>query len=130
VSMIFHVDQCVMVSLMEQNSIVRKKRKTILIFVHAHRTKAKTILKNSLLPSDVRRRKFIHFIKSYLAMEEWFHDSNDKNEVCNARDEIAKVLSSLQKDFPRSDHTNGYCIPKMHGMTKMQSYIKLFLGVA
>jgi hypothetical protein len=41
--------------------------------------------------------KFIYFIKSYLAMEEWFHDSNDKNKVHHARDEIAKVLSSLQK---------------------------------
>jgi hypothetical protein len=29
-------------------------------------------------------------------MEEWFHDSNDKKEVHNARDEIAQVLSSLQ----------------------------------
>ncbi len=65
-------------------------------FCIAHRTKAKTILKNSLQLSDVGWRKFIHFIKSYLAMEEWFHDSNDKNEVHNARDEIAKVLSSLQ----------------------------------
>jgi hypothetical protein len=64
----------------------------------AHRTKAKTILKNSLQLSDVRWRKFIHFIKSYLAMEEWFHDSNNKNEVHNVRDEIAKVLTSLQKN--------------------------------
>ncbi len=59
-------------------------------------------------------------------MEEWFHDSNDKDKVHNSRDEIAKVLTSLQKNFPRSDRTNGYSIPKMHGMTKMQSYIKLF----
>jgi hypothetical protein len=58
-------------------------------------------------------------------MEEWFHDSNDKNKVHNARDEIAKFLSSSKK-IPRSDHTSGYCIPKMHGMTEMQSYIKLF----
>ncbi len=36
----------------------------------AHRTKAKTILKNSLQLSDVRWRKFIHFLNSYLAMEE------------------------------------------------------------
>jgi hypothetical protein len=36
----------------------------------AHRTKAKTILKNSLQLSDVRWRKSIHFLKSYLAMEE------------------------------------------------------------
>jgi hypothetical protein len=80
----------------------------------AHRTKAKTILKNSLQLSDVRWRKFIHFLKSYLAMEELFHDSNDKDKVHNSRDEIAKVLTSLQFFFPRSDHTNGYSIPKMH----------------
>jgi hypothetical protein len=59
-------------------------------------------------------------------MEEWFHDSNDKDEVHNARDEIAKVLTSLQLFFPRSDHTNGYSIPKTHGMTKMQPYINFF----
>ncbi len=59
-------------------------------------------------------------------MEEWFHDSNDKDKVHNARDEIAKVLTPFQFFFLRSDHTNGYSIPKMHGMTKMQSYIKLF----
>ncbi len=29
-------------------------------------------------------------------MEEWFHDSNDKDEIHNARDEIAKVLTSFQ----------------------------------
>ncbi len=66
----------------------------------AHRTKAKTILKNSLQLSDVRWRKFIHLFKSYLAMEEWFHGSNDKDKVHNARDEIAKVLTSLQF-FPK-----------------------------
>jgi hypothetical protein len=66
------------------------------------------------------------FLKSYLAMEEWFHDSNDKDEVHNSSDKIAKVVTSLQFCFPRSDRTNGYSIPKMHGMTKMQSYIKLF----
>ncbi len=59
-------------------------------------------------------------------MEEWFHDSNDKDAVHNSRDEIAKVLTSLQFFSTRSDHTNRYSIPKMHGMTKMQSYIKLF----
>ncbi len=59
-------------------------------------------------------------------MEEWFHDCNDKDEVNLSRGEISKVLSVLQKLFLRSDHTNGYSIPKMHGTTKMQSYIKLF----
>ncbi len=62
----------------------------------AHRTQAKTILKNSLQLSDVMWRKFMNFLKSYLAMEEWFHESNDKDKVHNSRDEIAKVLTSLQ----------------------------------
>ncbi len=43
-------------------------------------------------------------------MEEWFHNCNDKDEVNVSRGEIS----------------NGYSIPKMHGMTKMQSNIKLF----
>jgi hypothetical protein len=37
-------------------------------------------------------------------MEDWFHDSNDKDEVQNARDEIAKVLTSLQF-FPQDQIT-------------------------
>ncbi len=28
--------------------------------------------------------------------------------------------------FPRNTNTNGYNFPKMHGMTKMQEYIRLF----
>jgi hypothetical protein len=51
-------------------------------------------------------------------MEEWFHDSNN-NEVINAQPLIAKVLQSLQQFFPRSTNTNGYNLPKMHGITKM-----------
>ncbi len=59
-------------------------------------------------------------------MEEWFHDSNDKDEVNSSRGEISKVLTSLQKFFPRLEHTNSHRLPKMHGMTKMQSYIQSF----
>ncbi len=59
-------------------------------------------------------------------MEEWFHDSNNKDEVNSSRGEIFKVLTSLQKFFPGLDYTNGYRLPKMHGMTKMQSYINRF----
>ncbi len=36
------------------------------------------------------------FIKMYLAMEEWFHDCNDKDEVNVSRGEISKILSALQ----------------------------------
>jgi hypothetical protein len=59
-------------------------------------------------------------------MEEWYHDSNNKVEVINAQLLIAKVLQSLQQFFPRNTNTNGYNLPKMHGITKMQEYLKLF----
>ncbi len=59
-------------------------------------------------------------------MEEWFHESNDKDKVHNSRDEIAKVLTSLQFFSQDQIAQTDTAYPKMHGMTKMQSYIKLF----
>jgi hypothetical protein len=59
-------------------------------------------------------------------MEEWFHESNKKNGVINAQPQIAKVLQSLQHFFPSNTNTNGYNLPKMHRMTKMQEYMRLF----
>ena len=92
----------------------------------AHTSRGSSVLKRCLKHSDRRWKQFIEFLKLYLSMEEWFHDSNDKHEVRCARDEISKVLLSLQKFFPRKDNTNGYNLPKMHGMTKMQEYITMF----
>jgi hypothetical protein len=92
----------------------------------AHQTTVGNVLKSALNLSDGTWKKFIRFLQLYLAMEEWFHDHNDKEEVRRLRDEIAKVFTSLQKFFPRKDNSNGYRIPKMHGMTKMQEYMKLF----
>ena len=77
-----------------------------------HRTKARLVLKTALGFSDIQWRKFIHFLKSYLAMEEWFHDSNNKDEVNSSRGEVSKVFTSLQKFFPRLEHTNGYRLPQ------------------
>jgi hypothetical protein len=39
---------------------------------------------------------------------------------------LQKYLSGYKELFPREEGTNGYCIPKMHGMTKFQSYIKKY----
>ena len=71
-------------------------------------------------------KSFLVFIQSYLSMEEWFHDNNEKQEVRDAMPRISFVLASLQKLFPRPDNANGYNIPKMHGMTKFPYYIQLF----
>ena len=92
----------------------------------AHTTVGSSILQRSLSYSGQKWKRFVEFIKLYLAMEEWFHDANKKEEVRAARVEIAKVLQMLQQLFPQPTKTNGYNIPKMHGMTKMQLYIKLF----
>ncbi len=35
---------------------------------------------------------------------------------------IARVLKMLWWLFPREDITNGYCIPKMHGMSYIKRY--------
>lgn len=91
-----------------------------------HTTKGRTVMKNSLQYTDIKWKDFLTCMKNYLAMEAWFHDSNCKDEVRNARNTIAVVLRSVQRFFPRSGKTNGYNIPKMHGMTKMQEYMKLF----
>jgi len=92
----------------------------------AHTSSGGSVLKRSLKLKDRRWKLFIEFLKLYLSMEEWFHDTNNKNEVRCAREEIANVLQSLQQFFPRKENTNGYNLPKMHGMTKMQEYMKLF----
>jgi hypothetical protein len=91
-----------------------------------HKTKARNVLQTALQFSDQRWSKFLHFYENVSCYGRMDHNCNDKDKINVSRGDISKVLSALQKFFPRSDHTNGYSIPKMHGMTKMQSYIKLF----
>ncbi len=83
-------------------------------------------MKRFLSFSDTTWKQYIEFLKLYLGMEEWFHDSNNKLEVINAWPQIAKVLWPLQHFFPKNSNTNGYNLPKMHGITKMQEYMMLF----
>jgi hypothetical protein len=49
-------------------------------------------MKRSLIYSDAKWKQYIEFLKQYLCMEEWFHDSNSKVEVINTRPQIAKAL--------------------------------------
>jgi len=96
------------------------------LLIIACRTTGRKILQDGLRLNDDQWKQFIFFLKMYLAMEEWFHDENDKVKVNNARPTIATVLTLMKKYFPRNgEHTNGYNLPKMHGATKMQTYIKL-----
>jgi hypothetical protein len=83
-------------------------------------------LQKALNHNSSKWKKLLEFMKLYLSMCEWFHNCNDKEEVNQARPYIAKVLKMLQWLFPREENSNGYCIPKMHGMAKFQSYIKRY----
>jgi hypothetical protein len=58
----------------------------------AHTTNGSGVMKRSLKYSDAKWKQYIEFLKLYLCIEEWFHDSNDKVEVINAQPQIAKVL--------------------------------------
>ena len=51
------------------------------------------------LDTEEELEYFQEFIKLYLAMEEWFHEVNDKDEVRNSRDMIAEVLDLLKYVF-------------------------------
>jgi hypothetical protein len=81
----------------------------------AHTTNGRLVMKRSLSFSDTKWKQYIEFLKLYLCMEEWFHDSNNKLEVIIAQPQIAKLFRSLQHFSPRNSNTNGYNLPKMHG---------------
>ncbi len=89
-------------------------------------TKDGLVLKECLGMDNDEWRSLLLFFRQYLALEEWYHSENKKTEVRAARHKISNVLKKLQTLFPRGEGTNGYNIPKMHGMTKMQFYITLY----
>jgi hypothetical protein len=64
---------------------------------------------------------YIKFLKQYLCMEGWYHDSNNKVEVINALPLIEKVLQLSQQFFPRNTNTNGYIFQKCMELLKGRS---------
>jgi len=64
------------------------------------------------------------FLKFYLSMETWFHDDNPKEKVRAAHIMIAQVIYMMIAMFPPGG--NGWNLPKLHGLTKVQNFIILF----
>jgi len=89
-------------------------------------TKDGLVLKEGLQMSDDEWRNLVLFLRQYLGLEEWMHSFNKKTQVQSARPKIGRVLKALQTLLPRGEGTNGWNIPKMHGMTKIQFYITLY----
>jgi hypothetical protein len=103
----------------------RKRNFFLLLFI-ANITEGSRKLKKALGYGTTKWNKCLDFLKLYLAIEEWFHDCNGKDEVNNARPLIVHVLKLVQELIQREEGTHGYCIPKMHGMSIFQSYIKRY----
>ena len=103
----------------------RKGNLFLLLFI-AHTSNGALILRHELGLPPRMWKQWLIFLQMYLAMGEWFHDSRPKQEVQNARNAIGAVIQSLQEFFPRKNDSQGYNIPKMHGLTKVQYYMCLF----
>jgi hypothetical protein len=58
-------------------------------------------------------------------MEEWFHQSNPKNEVSAACPLIVYTIKLMQFAFPRQAG-RGWNLRKSHGLTKFQLYMRLY----
>jgi hypothetical protein len=97
-----------------------------LLLCIAQTVEGSEILQKGLQYSSNKWVKWLKCLKFYLSMEEWFHDLNDKEAVNKARPLIGEVLKMVQSLFPREEKSNCYCIPKMHGMTKFQPYVKRY----
>ena len=88
-------------------------------------------IKDSLstnLRSQSRPISFLKFqkcLKLYLSMEEWFHDSNLKEEVAASRPLVAETINLMKSVFPR-EAGRGWNLPKLHGLTKFQPYMMLY----
>ncbi len=72
-------------------SVIREESNLFQLFCIAHTAAGSSILQKSLSYSGQKWKRFVEFIKLYLAMEEWFHDAKNKNEVRADRVEIANV---------------------------------------
>ena len=92
----------------------------------ANTSSGELILKHQLNFTDHHWLQWRRFLQLYLSMEAWFHGEIPLIDIEYARDAISHVLSSLQLYFPRQSDSNGYNIPKMHGMAKMLDYAELF----
>ena len=113
---------------MLKNTLVNateRRGNLFLLLCLSHTDEVQSWLWTLLRKKGIDPDQYIEFLKLYLAMEEWFHETNPKEEVVAARVLIAKVIQMMQDVFPRTDG-QGWQLPKVHGLTKMQSYICLF----
>lgn len=114
-------------SLLKNNKVSAHERRGNLLrlLLLMHTESAHDWIFPYLRSNNVDTEKFIRCLKLYLSMEEWFHCTNEVEEVENARPLIAEVIDMVKEIFPRSEG-QGWKLPKTHGLTKIQYYMRLF----
>ena len=60
-------------------------------------------MRDALKVHGIALSKFQECFRLYLAMEEWFHSMNKKEEVRSARPLIGRVIELVHEVFPQSD---------------------------
>lgn len=103
-----------------------RKGNLFLLLCVAHTADGRLILQFELDYSKKQYDRWLDLLKLYLAMEEWFHDARDKEEVELARELVADIITQVQEYFPRTEDSHGYKLPKMHALAKMIDYICLY----
>ncbi len=103
-----------------------RKGNLFLLLCIAHTCDGALILRHEINYTPAHWKRWLDFLKLYLTMGEWFHDTRSKEEVECARVVVSEIVADVQKHFPRADDTHGYNIPKMHALAKMIDYIMLF----
>ena len=75
--------------------------------------------------ADVSFEAMKYCLKLQLSFERWVNDSNSIVDVQCALTLVAELIQLIQKCFPRT-HGNGWCIPKIHSLSKMLHYVQQF----
>jgi hypothetical protein len=75
--------------------------------------------------ADVSLEEMKHCLKLQLSFERWINDSNSIVDVQRASKLLAELITLIQKCFPRTIG-NGWCIPKIHSLSKMIHYVQQF----
>ena len=111
-----------------QVGATERKGNLFLLLCMSHTAAIRTRLSLVLMSRGISLHEFQSCLKLYLAMEEWFHSVNVKDQVENSRHLVGYVIGLIKKVFPRgtSARNQGWNIPKMHGLTKMQTYMVQF----
>jgi hypothetical protein len=74
-----------------------------LLLCIAHTLEGSDILRKGLQYSQHKWVKWLKFLKLYLSMEEWFHDSNNKVEVDTSKcDEFPESSQRAPRELPES----------------------------